>query len=444
VKKLLLLAPALVLIAATFSVADGPAERLANWHQWRGPDASGTSPNGDPPLTWDAKTNIKWKTPLPGRGASTPIIWGEQIFLLTAIDTGKDADPKDIPKVDPKFQTKTRPPTTYHQFVVLCLDRKTGQVRWQKTATEQVPHEGHHETHTYAASSPTTDGKFLYVNFGSRGVYCFDLEGKQIWKRDFGLMHTRLGWGEGASPAVHGDSLVVPWDQEVGSFILCLDTKTGVTKWKMDRGDEPTSWATPLIVERNGKTQAVVNGYKKVRSYDLANGKVLWECGGQTLNAIPSPVLFKDNAIAMTGYKGAAVYSVPLDASGDVSGTDKIAWKYDKGTPYVPSPVMTGDRLYFTQMNVNLLTCLDVKTGKPVIDRERLPGITSLYASPVAAKDRIYFTGRDGTVVVIKRADKLEVLATNRLGEGIDASPAIVGKQLFLRGEKNLYCIEGN
>jgi outer membrane protein assembly factor BamB len=440
VKKLVLLFPALLFIGASLSAAD--VDRQANWPQWRGPDANGTSPSGDPPLTWDDKTNIKWKTPLPGRGTSTPIVWGDQIFLLTASDTGKEADPKDIPKQDPNFQVKTKPPTTYYQFDVLCVDRKTGQIRWQKTAARQVPHEGHHETHTYAASSPVTDGKHLYVNFGSRGVYGFDLDGNQLWKRDLGLMHTRLGWGEGASPALHGDSLVVPWDQETGSFIACLDARTGQIKWKTDRADEPTSWSTPLIVERNGKTQVIVNGTKKTRSYDLATGKVIWECGGQTLNCIPCPVLYQDLAICMSGYKGAAVYAIKLDATGDISNTDKIAWKYDKGTPYVPSPVLAGDRLYFTQANMNVLTSLDAKTGKPVISRERLPRITSFYASPVAAKERIYFTGRDGTTVVIKQADKLEVLATNRVGEGVDASPAIVGKQLFIRGEQHLFCIE--
>lgn len=434
-KKLLCLMVAWVAATAVF------AADLDNWPQWRGPEGTGMAPKGDPPLKWDNTTNVKWKTAIPGRGASTPIIWGDQIFLITAGDTGKQADVKDIPKPDPKFKTKTTPPSTYHKFEVLSIDRATGKVRWQKTAAEAVPHEGHHETHSYAAASPVTDGKFLYVSFGSFGVYCFDLEGKQQWKRDLGRMNTRLGWGEGASPALSGDYLVVPWDQEVGSFIVCLDAKTGQTKWKMDR-DEPTSWATPLIVEAKGKTQVIVNGHNRVRSYDLATGKVLWECGGQTLNAIPTPVVKDGVAIIMSGYRGAMVAAVPLDAAGDITDTNKLAWKYDKGTPYVPSPILAGDRLYFTQANTGMLTCLDVKTGKPLIDRERLPGINSLYASPVGAKDRIYFTGRDGVVVVIKQTDKLDVLATNRLGEGIDASPAIVGKQLFLRGEKHLYCIE--
>jgi outer membrane protein assembly factor BamB len=439
-RRLLSLTVAVCVAGATSRAADDVVpDRLDNWHQWRGPLATGVAPKGDPPLKWDEKTNIKWKVEVPGRGTSTPIVWKDQVFLLTAIDTGKAAAPADIPKRDERFDTKTKPPTTYHQFVVLALDRKTGQTRWKQTATEQVPHEGHHPTHSYAAGSPMTDGKFLYVSFGSRGIYCYDLDGKFQWKRDLGRMHTRFGWGEGTSPVIHGDAVVVNWDQEADSFIACLDAKTGQNRWKLNR-DEPTSWATPLVVPHKGKDQVVVNGHKRVRSYDLANGKVIWECGGQTLNAIPCPVIRDGMAICMTGYRGSATRAISLDSTGDV--TDKVAWRYDRGTPYVPSPLLVGDRLYFTQANTDVLTCLDAVTGKPLVERERLPNLKALYASPVAAADRIYFTGRDGTTVVIKRADKIEILATNRLPEGIDASPAIVGKQLFLRGEKHLYCIE--
>lgn len=424
-------------LLATMAQAE-PADGK-NWPQWRGPECNGFAPNANPPIKWDDKTNVKWKTPIPGKGTSTPVVWGDKLFLLTAIDTRKPADPKDIPPVDPKFETKTKPPTTYHQYVVLCLDRATGKILWQQVAAEQVPHEGRHETHSYAAFSPVTDGKHLYVSFGSRGIYCFDLDGKKIWQRDLGLARTRLGWGEGASPALHGDTLIVNWDQEANSYIVALDAKTGATKWKVDR-DEKTSWATPLIVPYKGKTQVIVSGTTKARSYDLATGKVIWECGGQTVNCIPSPVLVDDCVIVMSGYRGAAAHAIPLVSTGDVTG--KVRWQYDQGTPYVPSPVLTGGQLWFTQANLGMLTVLDAKTGKVVMDRTRLPGVNALYASPTAAQDRIYIPARDGTTLVLKRADKLEVLATNRLNEGIDASPVIIGRQLFLRGEQNLYCIE--
>jgi outer membrane protein assembly factor BamB len=420
---------------------DAAGEILDNWHQWRGPLATGMAPHGDPPVRWDAKTNVKWKAALPGRGSSTPIVWHDQIFILTAIDTGRHPDTLPVTESDPRFEKKTKPPQTVYQFVVLCFDRKTGELRWRQTATEQVPHEGHHPTHSYAAGSPFTDGRRLYVSFGSRGIYCYDLAGKLQWCRDLGRLNTRLGWGEAVTPVTHGDTVIVNWDQEAGSFITALDARTGNPRWKVDR-DEPTSWATPLVVQSNGRTQVIVNGTKRVRSYDLATGRVIWECGGQTINAIPSPVIGDGVVFCMTGYRGAAAYALPLSASGDITNTQKIIWHYDRGTPYVPSPLLTGNRLYFTHANDPLLTCLDAKTGKPLIDRERLPGLKSLYASPVSAAGRIYFVGRDGTTVVLKQSDKLEVLATNRLDDPIDASPAIVGKQMFLRGEKYLYCLE--
>jgi outer membrane protein assembly factor BamB len=427
---------------ATVARAQPPLpERLDNWHHWRGPEANGTAPKGNPPLEWGEKKNVKWKAALPGRGSSTPIVWGDQVFVLTAIKTDRIAAPRDLPKVDPRFEKKTEPPTNYYQVVVLSFDRKTGALRWKETAAEKVPHEGHHPTHSYAAGSPTTDGKFLYVSFGSFGTYCYDLDGKPQWQREPGRLNTRLGWGEAVTPVVHGDSLLLNYDQEADSALICLDARSGKTKWRTPR-DEHTSWNTPLVVEHRGRTQVILNGTNRVRSYDLENGKEVWECGGMTVNAIPSVVARDGMVYAVSGYKGAAARAIALDARGDVTETDKVAWRYGKGTPYVPSPLLVGDRLYFTQMNEALLTSLDIKTGKPVLDRERLPGQTSFYASPVAAAGRIYLVAQNGVALVLKEGDKLEVLATNELADHFDASPAVAGKQLFLRGEKYLYCIE--
>jgi outer membrane protein assembly factor BamB len=427
------------LLPALVHAGDFAVEKLENWPHWRGPLANGSVPRGNPPTTWDDKTNIKWKAEVPGRGSATPIVWGDRIFVLTAIDTGKQAKAEDIPKPDPKFEVKTKPPNTYHQFVVLCFDRATGKEKWRQVATEAVPHEGHHDSHSYAAYSPITDGRYLYISFGSRGVYCYTLDGDWVWQRDLARLHTRLGWGEGGSPALHGDALVVNFDQEAGSFFACLDAKTGEVRWKVER-DEPTSWATPLIVAHQGRTQVIAPGTNHVRSYNLADGKLLWHGGPMTVNCIPSPVADERMAYIMSGYRGAVSFAVPLDATGDIA--NKVAWRYNHATPYVPSPLLAGERLYFTQSNEPILTSLDTRTGKPIIDRQRLEGLTSLYASPVGAAGRIYITGRDGTTLVLKQGDKFELLATNRLDDPIDASPVVVGKQLFLRGEKHLYCIE--
>jgi outer membrane protein assembly factor BamB len=432
-----------VLLLPAVARPQAPPERLDNWGAWRGPNGDGSAPRGDPPVKWDEKTNVKWKAAVPGRGSSTPVAWGDRVFLLTAIDTGRKAAAADLPKADPRFDKKTQAPQTYHQFVVLCYDRRSGKELWRHTAAEAVPHEGHHPTHTYAGYSPVTDGRRLYVHFGSQGVHCYDLDGKRLWRRDLGRLQTRLGWGEGGAPALWGDTLVVGRDQEQGSYIVALDAKTGATRWKVDR-DETTQWATPLVTEYQGKVQVITNATQRVRSYDLETGKLIWECGGQTVNAIPSPVRFEGLAICVSGYRGSAALAIPLGSTGDVTDGDKVAWRYDRGTPYVPSPLLYQGRLYFTQMNDALLTVLDARTGKVLTDRQRLKGVSGFYASPVGAAGRVYFVGRNGTAVVLEAGDKPEVLAVNRLDDPTDASPAVVGKQLFLRGEKHLYCLEAN
>jgi outer membrane protein assembly factor BamB len=431
---------AMIVVAAR--AADSGPQPIDNWHQWRGPQANGTAPRGDPPLTWDENTNIKWKAPLSGRGSATPIVWGNRVFVVTAVKTDRMAGPGDLPKPDPRFETKTKPPTNVYRFIVLCFDRTTGKALWEKTAAEKVPHEGHHDSHSYAAGSPTTDGRHLYVSFGSFGTFCYDLDGNLEWQRELGRMHTRYGWGEAVTPVIHGNSLLLNYDQEADSALYCLDARSGETKWKKDR-DEKTSWNTPLVVEHKGRTQVIVNATKRIRSYDLETGQELWECGGMTTNAIPSAIAANGRAYLVSGYKGAGAVAVSLDASGDVTGTDKVLWQYGKGTPYVPSPLLMDGRLYFTQGNDQHLTILDATTGKPLLEAKRLPGAKSFYASPVGAAGKVYLVDRDGTTLVLKAGDKLEVLATNRLDDAIDASPAVVGKQLFLRGEKHLYCIEG-
>jgi outer membrane protein assembly factor BamB len=439
--KLTILVLCLGILPAVLFAQQLRPDPLDNWHQWRGPLANGAAPRGQPPLHWDEKTNVRWKVALPGDGSATPIVWQDQVFVLTAVDTGRVADAAALPQNDPRLEKKTKAPTTYHQFLVLSYDRLTGKELWRRTATEQVPHEGRHPTHTYAAGSPTTDGRSLYVSFGSRGIYCYDLAGKLRWQRDFGRMKTRYGWGEAVTPVIRDDTLIVNWDQEAESFIIALDARTGATRWQKDR-DDLTSWNTPLIVTSQGRTQVVVNGTKRVRSYDLKTGELLWQCGGQTTNAIPSPLAFKGLAICMSGYQGSACYAIPLSATGELTGTSAPAWHHDRGTPYVPSPVLAGDRLYFTQGNQALLSCLDARTGKVLMDRQRLPHLDDLYASPVTAAGRIYLTDRDGTTLVLRDAIKLEVLAANRLADPIDASPVVVGGQLFLRGHHYLYCIK--
>jgi outer membrane protein assembly factor BamB len=437
----ILLIAALLFAAGSGTAADFDTDKFANWHHWRGPNADGSAPKADPPTTWDATKNIKWKAELTGKGSATPIVWGDRVFVLTAVKTDRIAKADELPKPDPRFEVKTNPPKNFYKFIVLCFDRNTGKPLWEKVAAEKVPHEGTHETHSYAAGSPTTDGKLLYVSFGSFGTYCYDLDGNPKWSRDLGPLHTRLGWGEAVTPVIAGDSLLLNYDQESDSALYCLDAATGKTRW-VAKHDERTTWNTPLVVEYSGKTQVITNGNTRIRSHDLANGNIIWSCGGMTVNPIPSAVRFGDSVICVSGYRGAAAVSVPLSSTGDLGDNGKVNWRYGAGTPYVPSPALVGDKIYFTERNDGLLTVLDAKTGKPVYEKERLPQVKSFYGSPATAAGRVYFTDRTGTTVVLKAGDTPDVIAVNKLNDSIDASPVLVGKQLFLRGEKYLYCIE--
>ncbi len=437
----LLLALTTILPVAALA-ADFNQEKLDNWHQWRGPLANGFAPLADPPTTWGPESNVKWRVGLPGQGESTPIVWQNHIFLTTAIKTEREEEQSPAETVEAPGGNPFRieRPTHYYKFVVQCHDRADGAILWQKVVTEVVPHEGHHKDHGYASPSPVTDGQFVYVSFGSRGIYCFDMAGTLQWKRDLGRLHMYRFFGEAASPVIEGDTLLVNWDHEGDSFLYALVARTGKTRWQTPR--EPgSSWSTPLVVDFAGRKQVVVNSNKKARGYDFATGEVLWECGGQTLAIIPCPVAYDGKVFLMSGYPKSALFAVPLDSKGDITGSDKVAWSRTSDTPYCPSPVLVDGKLYFNKSNSAILTCLDAKTGKPIIEKQRLPDIRNIYASPVAAHGRIYFTDRDGTTLVLADAPEIKVLATNKLNAQIDASPALVGNEIIFRSKTHLYCI---
>ncbi|MEM9354297.1 MAG: PQQ-binding-like beta-propeller repeat protein [Planctomycetota bacterium] len=455
-----LLTLAMAAFSSTVVAGDFETLKQTNWHQWRGPLANGVAPGADPPTVWDTEKNVRWKTTIPGQGSGTPIVWQDRIFLLTAIETEQkgqaDARPRTPVRLVAQADPPTRPPErrrrrgwfgggggapeNVYQFVVMCLDRATGETVWQQTAIEAVPHEGIHNTASYASSSPITDGENLYVFFGSEGVYSYTLDGELRWKRDLGDLYIRNSFGEGASPALYQGVLVVPWDHERQSKLFALDAETGDTLWQVER-DEATTWETPLIVEHEGTVQVVMTGTPKAMGYDLETGTVLWECGGQAMNPVASPVEKDGVAYCMTARRGNALFAIPLSARGDITGSDKIAWSYNRGTSYVPSPLLYGERLYFCKSNNGILTCLDADTGAVRFAEERLPGVRAVYASPLGAGGRVYISGRNGVTLVLKDADTLEVLAENDLEEAIDASPLAVGKELFLRTATQLYCI---
>ena len=248
--------------------------------------------------------------------------------------------------------------------------------------------------------------------------------------------------GEAVTPVIHGESLLLNWDQEGGtSALICLDAATGQDRWRAPR-DERSTWNTPLVVEYKGQIQVIVNGNNRIRAHDFATGREIWQCGGIGINPIPSPVTDGDVVYCMSGYTNPAARAIRLGGTGDLTESAAVVWKLNRGTPYVPSPLLLGDRLYFTKGREAILTIVDTRTGRPVLNEVRLAEANSFYASPVAAAGRVYLVDRGGTTLVLKQSDKLEILATNRLDDPMDASPVVVGRQLFLRGAKNLYCIE--
>ena len=439
----------LVLVAAVSNAAAASPDQ--NWAQWRGPSGTGVSPAANPPTTWTETNNVKWKTKIPGYGTSTPIIWGNQVFIQTAISSAKP-EPKALPPEEqgqPPGERRPRrgggggrsqTPSDPHQFALLSIDRNSGKIVWQKALRTEVPHEGHHPDHGFASASPVTDGEHVFSYFGSRGLYGLDLNGNVLWQKDLGKMQTRNSFGEGSSPALAGNVLVVNWDHEGADFVAAFDKVSGKELWRQPR-DEPSGWSTPLIVKHDDRLQVVINNTTKIRSYDLATGKMLWECGGMTANAIPSPVAGHGNVYVMSGFRGSAAVAIKLGKTGDLTGTDAIVWKHEKSTPYVPSPLLYDDLLYFFSGNNATLSCFDAKTGKPHYEAERLSGLFGMYASPLGAAGRVYILGRDGGAVVLKKSEKLEPIATNKLADKFDASPVAVGSDLFLRGHEYLYCI---
>ena len=397
------------------------------------------APHANPPIEWNEAKNIRWKIPLPGKAHSSPIVFGDRVFLLVAVPVG----PPQKPVFDSAPGVHDSVPVTHrHEFVVLAASRRDGHILWKKVVREEFPHEGGHVTGSLTSNSPTTDGERLYAFFGSRGLYCFTLEGELRWQRDLGRMHTLHAHGEGSSPVLHGDTLIVSWDHEEGSLLYAFDKRTGEPRWKVTR-DEKTAWATPLVVEHDGKPQVVVSATKRVRGYDLATGELLWECAGLTDNVVASPVSGFGMVFTGSSYDRQAMLAIRLDgAKGDITVTDRVAWKLNRLTPYVPSPLLFENTLYFIRHNQNVLSRLEPLTGKPRGEPLRLGGIRDfIFASPVGAAGRIYITGRDGTTVVLRHDRTNDTVAVNRLDDVFSASAALVDKELYLRGERFLYCI---
>jgi outer membrane protein assembly factor BamB len=405
------------------------------WPQWRGPHMTGVSKVATPPTEWSETKNVRWKVEIPGRGSASPVVWGDHIFVLTAVPTGLAPDAAHAPLggVQPR-----RP----HKYVVVAIDRKTGKTVWERVAKEETPHEATRaDNGTWASPSAITDGEHVIASFESRGIFTYDMSGTLVWQKDLGDKRMRSEFGEGSTPALHGRHLVVVWDHQGQSFIVALDKRTGEELWRQNR-DEIDTWATPLIVDVNGKAQVVTGAMNRITSYDLETGQVVWHSAGLTMNAIPSPVTENGVAILMSGFRGNSLKAIKLaDAKGDITGTAAVLWTQERDTPYVPSPLLYDGVLYFLKTNNGVITAVEAATGKPHYQVQRLDAVPEVFASPVGAGGRVYVTGRDGKTVVLKHGPSFEILATNSLDDGFDASPALVDREIYLRGYKFLYCI---
>jgi glycerophosphoryl diester phosphodiesterase len=419
----------------------GPGRKtdaLDQWPQWRGPLGTGVAPNGDPPVSWSEERNVRWKTPIPGNSHSTPVIWGDRIFLTTARPVG-EALPATGGHAHGAHNNVTS--SQRQEFVVLALDRRNGEILWSKTVRTALPHDSTHETGTWASASPVTDGEHLIALFGSEGLYALDLDGKLLWERDLGKMRVKHGHGEGSSPALHGDTVVVNWDHEGDSFVIAVDKRTGEERWMAAR-EEGTSWSSPLIVVQNGRPQVIVAATRRVRAYDLATGAVIWQCGGLSGNVVASPVAGGGHVYVANSYETRNMLAIRLaGAEGDITGTGSVVWTRHRDTPYVPSPVLHDDALCFLKHYQGLLTCVRPETGETLTGPLRLPEVRNVYASLVGAAGRTYVVDRDGRTVVVGAPPGFEILARNRLDDSFSASPAIVDGEILLRGDRNLYCI---
>lgn len=427
----------------------GPAH-AGNWPSFRGPQASGVG-EGPAPTSWDAEksVNIAWKTPVPGLAHSSPVVWGDRVFVTTAVST--EADPYlrvglygDVDSVETKAE---------HTWRLYSLDKKTGKVLWEQVAHKGIPKVKRHIKATHANATPVTDGKHVVALFGSEGLFCYDVDGKLLWQKDLGVLDSgwfydpSYQWEYGSSPVIYKNLVIVQADIQKGSFIAAYDLKDGRQVWRTDR-DEVPSWASPSVFETEKRAELVTNGTKSIRGYDPLTGKELWKLGPNSEIVTPTPIMAHGLFYVTAGYRPITpIYAIRPGSSGDLTlpkGTSTsaaIAWSKERGGPYMPTPIVYGDYLY-TCANNGLLTAYNAKTGEEVY-KERIAGTRTVAftASPVAADGKLYFPSEDGDIFVVKAGPKFELLATNPMGEVLMATPAVSDGLLIVRGRGHVYGI---
>jgi outer membrane protein assembly factor BamB len=410
-----------------------------NWPQWRGNMNTGTVESGTPPVKFGENENLKWKIEIPGKGHATPVVWGDKIIVQTTVATEEKGtrEPKEQSEGERRMSGEST--EFVHDFKVLLIDLNTGKTIWEKTVARELPEENTHNLGSWASNSPCTDGEHIFAYFGSRGIFCLDFNGNIIWQKDFGQMMKNMSFGEGESPYLYKDKLFIQWDHEGESFVVALNKNTGEEIWKAQR-DEKTSWATPLVVEVNGKPQLVTVATNQIRSYDANTGDIIWTSTGMTRNCIPNPLYADEILYVMSGFRGSALQAIDIaKAKGDITGTPAILWTYNQDTPYTPSPLLMDGKLYFLRANNGFLTSIDAKTGSVIYSKVKLEGISDLYSSISGANGKIYIAS-ENICLVIKAGDQYEILSSNKIDDNFHASPVIAGNKLILRGFNSLYC----
>ena len=423
-----------------FGMSQESPDSVHRWTQWRGPLGTGeAAETADPPTRWSETENIKWKTPIKGLGHSTPAVWDGHVFLTSAEPVGEKFEP--IPDGRPGSHDNLTV-SQRHRYIVTAIDRGSGDVLWEKVVHKNVPHEGGHKSSSLATGSLVTDGQHVWAYFGSHGLFCLDFEGKIVWNHEFEPMFSKHGHGEGSSPALHNGLIAINRDQEAQSYLLVLDAKTGKEKWRSDRA-EITSWSSPAFINHAGKTQLVVAGTGRIRAYEPDSGDVIWECGGLSQNVVATPLYSDGILYCASSYEIRSLLAIKLDgASGDITETENVVWQTAQRTPYVPSPLLYHGKLFFLRHYQGILTMLDAKTGEEQVGPFRMSGFNEIYASPMAAANRIYIVCRNGATLIIDSENLPKVKGANKLDDSFNACPIAIGKQLLLRGDKFLYCIE--
>ena len=431
------------LIVPQHASAEGKAGE-ANWPQWRGPDSNGVSYETNLPATWSNTDNVLWKTAIPGWGHSSPIVWGNRIFLTTAIEgeviPGAKA-PVHMVEGKPWSHPQAGGADRKHTLKVIAIDRDTGKILWDKTAYEGTVYDSRHAKASFASPTPVTDGKLVYAYFGTEGMYAYDFNGNLKWKADMPKIGT-VSVGIGTSPVLHGDNVFLLCDNEDGddSALIALDKKTGKEAWRVSRKGIEISWATPIVVRANGRDELITSGNQFLIAYDPKSGKELWRSEGLGSNAIPSSVSGGDMVYIFAGYPKKKVLAVKPGASGNITGTPNIVWTYDRGVAYVASPVLYNGFLYLVS-DKGIITCLDAKTGEVKYQDGRPPAAANYMASLVAADGRILQFSEDGDTFMVKAGPTHEITARNTIGEAIYATPAIAGGRIYIRGAQHLFAI---